>query len=115
MTTNEIIKLIDAGFTAEEIKGLAGFGISQDQAEKPAAGKDNPSTPEPDPAPAPTDAVKPAGEQTEEKPQYINDIEKSINQLFESVGKLSKAMAMPSIGDIQPLDVSDVISKFFKE
>lgn len=114
MTKDEIIKLIDAGFSAEEIKALGGLNLSPAQDPQPAAGKDIPSTPDPEPAPSASGADKPAGEQ-DDKPAYLKDIEDSLNSLFESVGKINKALAMPSIGSIEPVGIEDVLSKFFKE
>lgn len=122
MTLEDVKQLITAGFTAEEIRGLGGFsdGFNTQTAGAAAAPGSSLPAPAPDTAGAEEAPAAPAGEGAEEKkeetkPEYIIQIENSINQLFKSVNDLSKAFAMPSISDVKPESVDDVVIKFFKE
>lgn len=116
MNADEILKLIDAGFTADEIRKMS-----------PAVGTD--PKPEQDPAPAPTPSPAPeqaAPEETvtpEQKPapaptpgpDPLDSIKQQIAGLTTVVEKMSKSIIMPTLDDVQPLGVEDIISKFFKE
>ncbi len=116
MNADEILKLIDAGFTADEIRKMS-----------PAAASD--PKPETDPAPAPTPSPAPeqaAPEQPvvpEQKPEPapnpgpdpLDSIRQQIAGLTTVVEKMSKSIIMPTMDDVQPLGVEDIISKFFKE
>lgn len=114
MKADEILKLIDAGFTADEIRKMS-----------PAVASD--PKPETDPAPAPMPSSAPeqaAPEQTvtlEQIPEAapgpdpLDEIKQQIAGLTEIVGTMSKSIIMPNLENVQPLGVEDIISNFFKE
>ena len=98
MTAEKIFKLLDAGFTADEIRALD----AEDLAPAP--------TPEaaPDPTPAPEAAPDPA-------PDPLDAIKLQISNLTDVVDKMSKKLVMPNMDDVKPLGIEDIISNFFKE
>ena len=105
MKTSEILELIRAGYTKEEIKAM----------EAPAeAPKEEPKKEEPKEAPA---APK---EEPKEDPDPLAQIMSSIDKRFEDMqNKLNetiKAANIYSIPDVKPItDISDIITNFFKE
>ena len=84
---------------------------------------DNPAPekkPEPEkeaPAPAPVPEEKPAPEKKEQDPykETFDAIEKQIAEITANVNKITKLAFMPSMEDVKPLGIDDVITKFFKE
>ena len=109
MNFNDVIKLIDAGYSKAEIDALASRELSSDQpSAEPAA------APEPAAAAAEAKASAP-----EAKPQPEQDLSKLISEAIakelKAFGEQMKMPAMPSIGDIQPKGIEDVIRNFFKE
>ena len=105
MKTSEILELIRAGYTKEEIRAM----------EAPAeAPKEEPKKEEPKEAPA---APK---EEPKEAPDPLAQIMSSIDKRFEDMqNKLNetiKAANIYSIPDVKPItDISDIITNFFKE
>lgn len=108
---NQINKLIDAGFTAAEIKTMlaaepeAGAAAPQESAE---AGKAAPAA---QPAAAPEDPAPAAAAQ----PDPFAQLNKRIDDLFAGMEKIAKTGIMPTLDNVQPLGVDDVLLKFFKE
>lgn len=106
MTLNDIIKLVDAGFTADQIGAM----MKAAPAEVPEPAKD----PEPAAAPEP---VK--GPEVEKDPEPDIDMFKAlsdkIDAKFAEMAEAMKMPAVPSIGDIKPLGLDDIIRNFFKE
>lgn len=114
------LKLIDAGFTADEIREMISpkekevpHVLSPEQpaaATSPAAAAEAPEakaeevkkTPEPDPM----DAIR----------QTISDqISSAMKGYEENMAKVMKLAGMPSLEDVKPKGVEDIISNFFKE
>ena len=112
---NQINKLIDAGFSAEEIRAMQGTA--------PAAPADPAPQPDPQPAdpapqPAPADPQPaPADPQPapESKPDYFSELETKIDGLMESMAKIAKTGIMPVIDNIEPKGIDDIVLRFFKE
>ena len=116
MNAAEILKLIDAGFTADEIRKMS-----------PAAGTEPQTETDPAPAPAPSPAPEQAAPEQpvipEQKPEPapnpgpdpLDAIKQQIAGLTTVVEKMSKSVIMPNMDNVQPLGVEDIISKFFKE
>lgn len=114
MTTEQLLKLVDAGFSKEEILKIASLPTAQEQ-EKPAAAEQGAAAPEA-PAAAPE---APQQEDTKNENQDISKmVEDKINEVFEPFKDLYTNMAkmagMPSIQDVQPKGIEDIISDFFK-
>ena len=112
MNAAEILKLIDAGFTADEIRKMS-----------PAAGTEPKTETDPAQAPAPSPSPEQAEPEQavipETKPDPVPDpldtIMDRISSLTQTVEKMSKSVVMPSMDDVKPLGVEDIITKFFKE
>ena len=115
MTTTEVLKLIDAGFTAEEIRGMqspATPAVSTPE----IAPEQTTVTAEPAPAPAPTpEDPAPAEAAPAPGPDPLDDIKQQIAGLASTVKEMSKSIITPNMTDIKPQGIEDVISNFFKE
>lgn len=118
MNPENVLKLVEAGFTAEEIRGM----LKPQTPDSPASAS-LPLSPEPTGA-AITEEAAPAEAPVEEKTDAVAQaVDKAlserldqINSGFEQMYKnMQKLAGMPSMADIQPKGVEDIISKFFKE
>lgn len=109
MTTEQLLKLVDAGFSKEEIIKIVSLSATApEQKEDPAAAA---------PAPAAADPA-PAEETKNENPDISKMIEDKITEVFEPFKDLYNNMAkmanMPSMQDVQPKGIEDIFSDFFK-
>lgn len=105
MTINDVLKLVDAGFTAAQISEMI-------RAETPT----NTATPEaaevtPENKELPAENPTPAAPQ----PQEVNIMEAIDKKFAELYSNLKNGAAAPSIGDIKPRGIEDIITSFFKE
>lgn len=118
MDIEKALKLIDAGFTAEEIRKM----IPQTTEVSPVL------SPEPEAAATSPAAAAPAPEVKEEKkeepkPDPLEGIKALVEETMANVtksyqdqmAKVMKMAGMPSMEDIKPKGVEDIISNFFKE
>lgn len=112
MEIEKTLKLIEAGFTADEIRAMLS------QPEKA------PVNPAPEKAPEPEEkAQAPEAAPVKEDPAPAEDpykeafeaINKQIADITANVNKITKMAFMPSMEDVKPLGIEDVISNFFKE
>lgn len=119
MTVQEIFKLLDAGFTAAEIRAM-----DPDEQTDPAPPADPKpeEKPEEKPAPAAEPAADPAPEAPASSsqpeaagPDPLDAIKQQIQDLTDVVDKMSKAIIMPNMDNVTPLGVEDIITNFFKE
>lgn len=115
MTVQEIFKLLDAGFTAAEIRAM-----DPDEQTDPAPAAD--PKPEEKPAPAAEPAADPAPEASASSsqpeaagPDPLDAIKQQIQDLTDVVDKMSKAIIMPNMDNVKPLGIEDIITNFFKE
>jgi len=115
MTVQEIFKLLDAGFTAAEIRAM-----DPDEQTDPAPAAD--PKPEEKPAPAAEPAADPAPEAPASSsqpeaagPDPLDAIKQQIQGLTDVVDKMSKAIIMPNMDSVKPLGIEDIITNFFKE
>lgn len=104
MTVNDILELTRAGFTKDDIaKLVASSSPTQPTPEQPAAAQ-------PAPAPAP-EAEK------EEKEDISKVIEEKLAEAFKPFETLYNNIAikanMPTIGNIEPRGIDDIINDFF--
>lgn len=106
MTINDVLKLVGAGFTAAQISEL----ISAENLTNTATPEAVEATPEnketlsenPTPSAAP-------------QPQEVDIMEAIDKKFAELYSNLKNGAAAPSIGDIKPRGIEDIISSFFKE
>ena len=99
MTIEQIIKLSDIGFTAEEIKQLSNGGTEP-------AGDPEPAEPAGDPKP-----VEPAGE--------TKDFSEAVNALMKEISGLKKTIQATNIlnsnaGKEEPESVDTILQSFMK-
>lgn len=112
MTAQEVLALVKAGFTKEEILTLT---------ESPST-----TSASPEAAAAPTPAAAPAPEKAEEKKEepaknenqdISSIIEQKIGEAFKPFETLYNNIAikanMPTIGNIQPKGIEDIVDDFF--
>ena len=110
MTAEKIFKLLDAGFTADEIRALDAEDLTPAPTPAPDPAPDPTPTPAPDPAPDPTPTPAP-----DPAPDPLDAIKLQISNLTDVVDKMSKKLVMPNMDDVKPLGIEDIISNFFKE
>ena len=113
MTVDQILKLIDAGYTAAEIKAMES---APDPKPEPAPAPD----PKPEPAPAPDPKPEPApapdpNPEPAPAPDPLDSIRTQLAGLTDIVDKMSKSIIMPTLDDVSPLGIEDIITNFFKE
>ena len=108
MNADQLIKLIDAGFTKEDIMSLAHSASPSNQAEN-VPEQSQPSAPE---------AAPPQEEPKNEKQDISEIVQQKLNEVFEPFKALYDNMAkmagMPSMQDVQPKGIEDIITDFFK-
>ena len=121
MNAEDVLRLISAGFTADEIRQMTRPTAAQDPPPAPAAepvpaanpapspAAEPAAIPETAPAAAPTPDPAPAG------PDPLDSIKQQIAGLTSIVETMSKSIIMPNMDSVNPLGVEDIISKFFKE
>lgn len=105
MTINDVLKLVNAGFTAAQISEM----ISAENLTNTATPEAAEVIPEKDELPAenPTSAAP--------QPQEVDIMEAIDKKFAELYSNLKNGAAAPSIGDIKPRGIEDIISSFFKE
>lgn len=106
MEAREILKLVEAGFSKEEIMVLAKADKQPEKtpaepkiSEEPA--KELEPAKEPEPAANPQEAVNAA----------VKEALKPFEDLYDHMAKLA---GMPSIENIQPKSIDDIVDNFFK-
>lgn len=113
MNAQDILKLVNAGYTKEEIQKME---MPAEPKKAPEAPKEEPKKEEPKKAPE-----APKEEPAKEDPvdAAMNDVQQKIagfNAVMDSmIEKMSKMAGMPAIGTTAPKGVEDVVSDFFKE
>ena len=69
--------------------------------------EERPAAPATEPGPAPEAPAAPEMGPAE-------DYRKELNQIREEMARMAKALS-PSLGDVQPVGIEDVVTNFFKE
>lgn len=120
MTLDDVLTLAKAGYTKEEI---ARFSLTNTPAEKSAAPKlqnEAPASPapkaEPEKKEAPTPAAAaetPAG--SDPFAAFNEAAEKALAAFAEKLDKFTTLAGMPSVDNVAPKGVEDIISGFLKE
>lgn len=108
MNFNDVIKLIDAGYSKAEIDALASRELSSETSAEPAAASE--------PAAAAAEAAASAPEAEAAPQQDLSKlISEAIAKELKAFSEQMKMPAMPSIGDIQPKSIDDIVKRFFTE
>ena len=115
MNITDVKELLQAGFTAAEIREMLA-DKKEAAPEKPEAAPEVKKE-EAAPAAAPE---KPAEPEKKDSAKEISDavsaaIAESFKPFEEIYNKLATLAGMPSISDVQPKGIDDIISNFFKE
>ena len=105
MTIDDIMKLVNAGFTKDEIIKMGTPTADEKTAE---------------PASAPASTHDPQEEKKEPaegaEPDIMGAVNKRLEEMEKSLKDYVKSQNVFSIPDIKPVtDVTDIITKFFKE
>lgn len=105
MTVEDIMKLVNAGFTKDEIIKMGQPAADEKQAE---------------PAQAPASTPEPQEEKKEPaegvEPDIMGVVNKRLEEMEKNLKEYVKSQNVFSIPDIKPVtDVTDIITKFFKE
>lgn len=115
MNITDVKELLQAGFTAAEIREMLADKKEEAPAEPAAApeGKKEGAAP----AAAPE---KPAEPEKKDSAKELSDavsaaIAESFKPFEEIYNKLATLAGMPSIADVQPKGIDDIITNFFKE
>ena len=104
MDVNGILKLVEAGFTKDEIIKLS--GVAKEPEVKKA---------EPEPAKAEPEPAKAEPEKAEDYENKVNAaIEKALMPFKDLYNNMAKLAAMPSIDNVEPKGIDDIIDSFFK-
>ena len=127
MNANDVLKMIDAGFTADEIRKMtASPADSVSHVLSPEPKEDRAAAADPATLSAPAEETKeaPAEEKKGSKPEDVMDsIKKTISEQIaanmksyeDNMAKIMKMAGMPSLDDVKPKGIEDIISNFFKE
>lgn len=121
MDAEKVLKLVEAGFSAEEVRAM----LKPQTTDSPEVTASLPLSPETTgaaitetqeaaPAEAPVEEKTDAVAQAVDKAlsERLDQINSGFEQMYKNMQKLA---GMPSMADIQPKGVEDIISKFFKE
>lgn len=116
METEKVLKLIDAGFTADEIRAMI-----KPETEPTVSSSFSTVPLSPEPTEAETDAAASAeapGEvdiMTTVKAAVAQQFETMMRENQESINKIAKMAGMPSLDSVQPKSIDDIVTNFFKE
>lgn len=113
MNITDVKELLQAGFTAAEIREM----LADKKEAAPEVKPDAAPEVKEESAPA---AEKPAEPEKKDSAKEISDavsaaIAESFKPFEEVYNKLATLAGMPSISDVQPKGIDDIISNFFKE
>lgn len=114
MDPKEILKLIDAGFTADEIRKMLPAQPAEPTGKVEITAEPKKEEPKEEPKP---EIIKPEPKE-EPAPAYdeiIAGLNKKIDELTGAISKISKISLFPAMDNIKPLGIDDVVDKFFKE
>ncbi|MBO7093569.1 MAG: hypothetical protein J6W33_01510 [Spirochaetia bacterium] len=126
MDSDKVLKLVEAGFTAAEIRSMLSSSpaqpvestslqsLSPEPTEEAFANKkatdtsassaEAPVTEEPKPDPI-----------AELKTEIGNQIAEAMKAQQESINKIAKLAGMPVMDNVQPKGIEDIVRNFFKE
>ena len=100
MTVQEILRLIDAGFTADEVRAMGAAPVEpapEPAAAPTAAPEPVPAAPAPEPAAAPAQTQEP--EQQAAAPSWFDDFVKRNN---EEMAQLQRALQVQNVRRAEP-------------
>lgn len=108
MTIDDVLKLVNAGFTANQISEMINASpVAPEQVDNV------PIDASPD-----VDKIDKIDSQPSAAPEPFNDFSgfmAAIDQKFNDLATSLRGSLNPTISDVKPLGIEDIISKFFKE
>ena len=108
MEAREILKLVEAGFSKEEIMVLA---KADRQPEVAPAEPEKTEVTEPAAEPAKEPEAAPEASPQEAVNAAVKEALKPFEDLYDHMAKLA---GMPSIDNVQPKSIDDIVDNFFK-
>lgn len=116
MNITDVKELLQAGFTASEIREM----LADKKEEAPAEPAAAPEVKKEEAAAAAAPEVPAEPEKKKDSAKEISDavsaaIAESFKPFEEIYNKLATLAGMPSIADVQPKGIDDIITNFFKE
>lgn len=113
MKTTDVLKLIDAGFTAEQILKM---DAPEEPEKQPEIKEAKQEKLEPEKKPEPEKKQDPAVDPDVKKviDQALKSMEEAMDKNLKSMAEAFRLQLQPSIGDVKPLGIEDVITNFFK-
>ena len=105
MNIDSIIKLVEAGFSKEDIIKMTSASKPEPEAAKP-----EPEAAKPEPEVKPETKAEPDVIETKVS-EAIDKAFKPFEDLYNNMAKLAN---MPSLNDVQPKGIEDIIDNFFK-
>ena len=124
MNANDVLKMIDAGFTADEIRKMTASpadSVSHVLSPEPkaeaaeAADSAAQSAPVKETKEALVQEKKPEDVMAAIKKTIQDQIAENMKSYEENMTKIMKMAGMPSLDDVKPKGIEDIISNFFKE
>ena len=120
MTLQEVMKLVNAGFTADDVRKMMAEEPKQESKQESKQEQSAPAKNEKQDIEKKPEIEKPEEPKKEAaaSPSFedvISGINQKIDALAGAVNKISSISMFPSIEGIKPLGIDDVIDKFFKE
>lgn len=114
MDVDKVLKLTEAGFTADEIRTMISGSPAPAVTPDPVPASDPSPAPEASPAATPETTPEPAPVPTP-GPDPLDAIRTQLSGLTDIVDKMSKAIIMPNMDNVTPAGIEDIVSNFFKE
>lgn len=119
MNAEQILKLIEAGYTKAEIQEMIPPGGADHTPIAPEAKATSAEAPFPSASAEASEAGREEPEKADQPDLAESDIIKAINSqmaaMSSAIEKLSKAVIMPTIGNVTPMGIDDIVRDFFKE
>lgn len=109
MEAKDVLELVKAGFSKEEIMILAKSAKEPEKAPDPKPEPEKAQEPEKAPEEQPEE--KPAADPQEAVNAAVKEALKPFEDLYDHMAKLA---GMPSINDVQPKSIDDIVDNFFK-
>lgn len=118
MDSEKVLKLVEAGFTAAEIRSMLNSSSPAQPVESASL-----VTLSPEPTAADDAAAAAEAPVEEAKPDPIAELKTEIGEQIaqamkaqqESINKIAKLAGMPSLDNVQPKGIDDIVRNFFKE
>lgn len=110
MNVEKLLKLVEAGFTKDEIMKLTGTEKTPEPVKETPKAEPAKETPKAEPA----EEVKPEVVKGDADDAINAAIEKALKPFETLYNNMAKLAAMPSLENVEPKGVDDIVDKFFE-